>query len=60
MFAYDRPYDAYLILGDPANTPAWSKPMWTMIINALNPVVAMSSARAAVRTFRRSIAPVTE
>src|SRR3954463_10229562 len=46
----DRPFDVYLVLGDPRRPPAWSSPVWSRIAAHLDPLVAAARGPAAVRS----------
>jgi hypothetical protein len=46
----DRPYDAYVILGDPKSVPIWMAAEWAKTAARLDPLIAKSRDRGAVRS----------
>jgi hypothetical protein len=46
----DRPFDVFVILGNPHATPVWTASMWVRIAALIDPLVVAARNRAAVRT----------
>lgn len=56
MFNYERPYQAYVILGDAASEPLWEWNRWQSFTAELDPIFAACRAKALVRCGQFGIA----
>jgi hypothetical protein len=50
MAYHERQYDLYVVLGNPEVSPVWAEPTWSQIASAIDPLIQMARAPAAVRT----------
>ena len=57
MSIYDRQYDLYVMLGNPAAEPAWAEPVWRTISSALDPLIQSARDKAAVRSTQLKPGP---
>jgi len=56
MFNYERPYQAYVILGDAASEPLWEWNRWQSFAVELDPIFAACRDKALVRSGQFGIA----
>src|SRR5262249_3356812 len=57
MAFHDREYDVYVLLGDPAAIPPWTRLIWTDVAKALDPLMQVARDRPAVRSSQLGPGP---